>query len=133
VRLTGRSSLSGPPSSSVTRTARAPWSEPVTPRGRRRHWEVAVGQGASIQRCGTDSGGHRRLIDGIDKMGGERKRSPAGKFTSGEARTTVRLCLAVAEHGWGRRTSSARGGFGRSRPDDKEAPASLKNGRAQLG
>jgi hypothetical protein len=37
VRLTGGSSLSGPSSSSVARTARAPWPEPVTPRGRRRH------------------------------------------------------------------------------------------------
>jgi hypothetical protein len=56
-----------------------------------------------------------------------------GKFTSGEAKMTARLCLAVAEHGRGRWPSSAGGGFERRRPGDGGAPASLKNGRAQLG
>jgi hypothetical protein len=32
-RLTGGSFLSGPPSTLVARTARAPWPEPATPRG----------------------------------------------------------------------------------------------------
>jgi hypothetical protein len=68
---------------------------------------VAVGRGISVQRHSTDTGDHRWLIDGTEKTGGERKRSPAGKFTSGEARMVARLCLVVAEHGWGRRPSSA--------------------------
>jgi hypothetical protein len=50
----------------------------------------------------------------------------------GEAKTTTRLCLAVAEHGRGRRSSSTGGGFGRRKPGDGGAPTSLKNGRAQL-
>jgi hypothetical protein len=45
----------------------------------------------------------------------------------------VRLCLAVVEHGRGRRSSSVGGGFGRRKPDDGEAPASLKNGRTHSG
>jgi hypothetical protein len=36
----------------------------------------------------------------------------------------------MAEHGRGRCPSSAGGGFGRRRPGDGEAPASLKNGCA---
>jgi hypothetical protein len=51
-RLTGGSSLSGPPSTLVTRTARAPWPEPV-----------------SVRRRGTSTGDHRRLIDGTEKTG----------------------------------------------------------------
>jgi hypothetical protein len=67
------------------------------------------------------------------ESGGERKRGPVGKFTLGGARTMAKLCLTVAEHGRGWWSSSAGGGFGRRRPGDGEAPASLKNGRAQLG
>jgi hypothetical protein len=48
VRLAGGFSLSGPPSSSTTRTERAPWPEPATPRGRRRHVAVAVGRGVLV-------------------------------------------------------------------------------------
>jgi hypothetical protein len=47
-RLTGGSSLSGPPSTLVACTTRAPWPEPVTPHGRRRHGAVAVGQRVSV-------------------------------------------------------------------------------------
>jgi hypothetical protein len=61
---------------------------------------------------------------------GERKEGLAGKFTSGGAGTVARLCLTVAEHGHGRRPSSIGGGFGRRRPGDGEALASLKNGCA---
>jgi hypothetical protein len=45
-RLTGGSSLLGPPSTLVARTARAPWPEPATPSGQRRHEAVAVGRGS---------------------------------------------------------------------------------------
>jgi hypothetical protein len=65
--------------------------------------------------------------------GGERKEGPAGKFTLGGAGTTARLCLTVAEHDRGQWPSSTGGGFGRRRPSDGDAPASLKNGCAQLG
>jgi hypothetical protein len=65
--------------------------------------------------------------------GGERKEGPVGKFTSGGAGTVARLCLTVAEHGHGRQPSSTDGGFGRMRPGDREAPASLKNECAYLG
>jgi hypothetical protein len=66
-------------------------------------------------------------------MGGERREGPAGKFTSGGAGTMARLGLMVEEHGRGRRSSSTGDEFGRRGPGDGEAPASLKNGRAQLG
>jgi hypothetical protein len=40
------------------------------------------------------------IIDETEKTGGrERRRSPAEKFTSGEAQSTAELHLAVAEHG----------------------------------
>jgi hypothetical protein len=45
VRLMGRYSLSGSSSSFVVRATRAPWPEPATPRGRRRHVAVAVAPG----------------------------------------------------------------------------------------
>jgi hypothetical protein len=45
-RLTGGSSLSGPPSTLVARTSRVPWPKPATPRERRRHRTVAVGRGS---------------------------------------------------------------------------------------
>jgi hypothetical protein len=45
----------------------------------------------------------------------------------------ARLCLTVAEHGRGRWPGSTGGGFRRRRPGNGEAPASLKNGCAQLG
>jgi hypothetical protein len=106
VTLTGGSTLSGLPSSSASRTARAPWLEPTTPRGLRRHGAVAVGRGVLVRWRGTDTGDHRRLIDGTEKSG-ERRGSPAGKFTSGEAKMMARLCLAVTEHGRGWRPSSA--------------------------
>jgi hypothetical protein len=64
---------------------------------------------------------------------GERKEGPVGKFTSSGAGTVARLCMTMVEHGHGRRPSSTGGGFGRRRPSDGEAPASLKNGCAQLG
>jgi hypothetical protein len=67
--------LSGPPSSSVARTARAPWPELVTPRGRRGHGAVAVGRRVSVRRRGTDTDDHQRLIDGTKKTGREKKRS----------------------------------------------------------
>jgi hypothetical protein len=57
----------------------------------------------------------------------------AEKFTSGEAQSTMDLPLAVAEHGQRRRTGLVGGGIGRRKPGDREAPASWKNGRAQLG
>jgi hypothetical protein len=44
----------------------------------------------------------------------------------------ARLCLMVAKHGRGWWPSSTGGGFGRRRPGDGEAPASLKNGCVQL-
>jgi hypothetical protein len=65
-------------------------------------------------------------------MGGERREGPAGKFTSGGAGTMARLGLMVEEHGRGRRSSSTGDEFGRRGPGDGEAPASLKNGHAQL-
>jgi hypothetical protein len=68
-RLTGGSSLSGPPSTSAVRTARAPWPKPATPRGRTGHGVAAVGQVDSIRRCGTGTDDHRRLIDGTEEMG----------------------------------------------------------------
>jgi hypothetical protein len=59
--------------------------------------------------------------------GGERKEGSAGKFTSGGAETVARLCLMGVEHGRRRRPSSTGGGFGRRRPGDGEASASLKS------
>ena len=64
---------------------------------------------------------------------GERRRSPAEKFTSDEAQSMVELRLAVAELGQGRWVSLAGGGIVRRRPGDGGAPASLKNGYAELG
>jgi hypothetical protein len=64
---------------------------------------------------------------------GERKGGPAGKFTLGGAGTMARMWLTVAEHGRGRWLSSTGGGFGHRRPGGGEAPATLKNGCAQLG
>jgi hypothetical protein len=55
-RLMGGSSLSGSPSCLAARTARAPWPEPATPCGRRRHGAVAVGRGVSVRRHGTGTG-----------------------------------------------------------------------------
>jgi hypothetical protein len=65
--------------------------------------------------------------------GGERREGPAGKFTSGGAGMRARLGLMVAEHDRGRWPSSTGNEFGRRGPGEGEAPASLKNGRAQLG
>jgi hypothetical protein len=65
------------------------------------------------------------------KRGREKEKS-GGKFTSSDAKSTVKLCLAVAEHCRGRPASSDEGEFGRRRPGNGEAPASLKNGSAQL-
>jgi hypothetical protein len=64
VRLTGRSSLSGPPSSLAARTVRAPWPEPATLCGQRGHGAVVVGRGVLVRRRGTNIGDHQRLIDG---------------------------------------------------------------------
>jgi hypothetical protein len=64
---------------------------------------------------------------------GERRRSPAGKFTSGEAQSTTELPLAVAEHSQGRQAGLARGRIERKKPGDGGAPTSLKNGRVLLG
>jgi hypothetical protein len=72
----GGSSLSGPLSTLVTRTGRAPWPEPATPRGRRRHKAVAVGWGVSVRRRGT--GDHQRLTDGTEKMGEREKKVQRG-------------------------------------------------------
>jgi hypothetical protein len=55
----GGSSLSGLPSTLVARTARVPWPEPVTPRGRRKHGAVAVGLGVSVRQRGTGTDDHR--------------------------------------------------------------------------
>jgi hypothetical protein len=122
--------LSGPSSSSVARTTRAPWPEPVTPRGRRRHGVVAVGRGGlgSTARCRYRRSPTTKRRD--RENGGERKRGPTGKFTLGGARIMARLCLTVAEQGRGRWPSSTGGGFGRRRPSDGEASGSLKNGCA---
>jgi hypothetical protein len=65
--------------------------------------------------------------------GGEKREGPAGKFTSGGAGTRVGLGMTVAEHDRGRRPSSTGDGIGRRGPGDGQAPASLKNRRAQLG
>jgi hypothetical protein len=65
----GGSSLSGPSSTSTARTAQAPWPEPATPCGRRRHGATAVGKATSVRRRGTGTDDHRRLIDGTEKMG----------------------------------------------------------------
>jgi hypothetical protein len=43
---------------------------------------------------------------------GERKRTPAGKFTLGEARTVAELCSAVADRGQQRQTGLAVGESG---------------------
>jgi hypothetical protein len=45
----------------------------------------------------------------------------------------MRLGVTVAEHNRGRRLSSTSDEFGRRGPGDGEAPAGLKNRRAQLG
>jgi hypothetical protein len=68
-RLTGGSSLSRPLSTSAVRMARAPWLEPVTPRGRTGHGAAAVGRADSVRWCGTRTDDHRRLIDGTEEMG----------------------------------------------------------------
>jgi hypothetical protein len=65
--------------------------------------------------------------------GGERREGPAHKFTLGGAGTRARLDVTVAEHDRGRRSSSIGNGIGRRGPGDGEAPASLRNRRAQLG
>jgi hypothetical protein len=132
-RLTGGSSLSGPSSSLVTRTARAPWPKPATPRGQRRHGAVVVGR---VGLGSTARNQHRRspATNRWDRENrGERKGGPAGKFTLGGAGTMARMWLTVAEHGRGRWSSSTSGRFGRRRPGGGEAPATLKNGCAQLG
>jgi hypothetical protein len=64
--------------------------------------------------------------------GRERREDSAGKFTSGGAGTRARLGLTVAEHDRGRRPSSTGDEFGCRGSGDREAPASLKIGRAQL-
>jgi hypothetical protein len=51
------------------RTARAPWPEPATPRGRTGHGAAAVGRADSFRRRGTGTNDHRRLIDGTEEMG----------------------------------------------------------------
>jgi hypothetical protein len=65
--------------------------------------------------------------------GGERRESPAGKFTSGGAGMRTRLGVTVAEHDRGWRPSSTGDEFGHRGPGDGEASAGLKNWRAQLG
>jgi hypothetical protein len=65
--------------------------------------------------------------------GGERREGAAGKFTSGGAGTRARLGVTVVEHDRGRWASSTGDEIGRRGPGDGEAPASLKNRRAQLG
>jgi hypothetical protein len=65
--------------------------------------------------------------------GGERRGTPARKFTSGEARAAVVLRLAVAGHGQRRRVGLAGEEFGCRRPGDGGASVSLENCRAQLG
>jgi hypothetical protein len=64
---------------------------------------------------------------------GERRESPAGKFTSGGAGMRTRLGTTVAEHDRGRRSSYTDDEFGCRGPGDGEAPTGLKNRRAQLG
>jgi hypothetical protein len=68
-RLTSGSSLSGLPSTSALRIARAPRPEPATPRGRTGHEAAAVGGADSVRRRGTGTDDHRRLIDGTEEMG----------------------------------------------------------------
>jgi hypothetical protein len=51
------------------RTTRAPWPEPVTPRGRTGHGAAAVGRADSVRQRGTETDDHRRLIDGTEEMG----------------------------------------------------------------
>jgi hypothetical protein len=46
---------------------------------------------------------------------------------------TTRLGVTVAKHDHGWRSSSTGDEFGRRGPGDREAPAGLKNRRAQLG
>jgi hypothetical protein len=124
----GGSSLSGPSSTMVARTARAPWPEPSTPHGWRRHGAVAVGRGSRFDDAVLVPATNRR-----DKENGGERKGPTGKFTSSGAGTVARLCLTVAEHSRGPRSSSTGGGFGHRRPGDGEAPASYKSGCAQLG
>jgi hypothetical protein len=124
--------LSEPSSTSAVRTAGAPRPEPATPRGRTGHEAGAVGPTDSVGQSGTGTDDHRRLIDEIEEMG-ERRESPAGKFTSGGAGMRTRLGVTVEEHDRGRRPSSTGDEFGRRGPGDGEAPAGLKNRRAQLG
>jgi hypothetical protein len=76
--LTGGSSLSGPPSTLVARTARAPWPELATPHGRRRHEAVAIGRGSRFDGAvlvpaitGDQSMGQRKLGREKRKSGGE--------------------------------------------------------------
>jgi hypothetical protein len=74
--LTGGSSLSGPPSPSVVRAARAPWPKPATPRGRTWHGAGAVGWADLVRQRGTRTDDHQRLIDGTEEMG--RKKGKSG-------------------------------------------------------
>jgi hypothetical protein len=85
------SSLSGPSSTLVARMVQAPWPEPATLRGRRRHKAVAVSRGGlgltTRYRYRRSPVNNRRDREN----GGERKEGPTGKFTSGGA-GTVRGC-----------------------------------------
>jgi hypothetical protein len=74
--------LSGPPSTMVMRTARVPWPESVTSRGRRKHEAVAVDWVVSVRQRGTGTGDHRRLIDGTEKIE-EKKRRSGGEIHLG--------------------------------------------------
>jgi hypothetical protein len=77
-RLTGGSSLSGSPSTSEVRTARAPWPEPATPRVRTGHGAAAVGRADSVRRREIRTDDHRRLIDGTEEMGGREEKVRRG-------------------------------------------------------
>lgn len=101
MRLMGGFSLSRLPSSLATRSARAPWLELATPHMRRRARGGCIWPGVLERRRGAITDDHRRLIDGTEKMGGEKEKS-GRKFTSDEAQSTVELRLVVAEHGQGR-------------------------------
>jgi hypothetical protein len=59
VRLTDGSLLPGSPSSSTSRSARAPWLEPAIPCERKGNTTVAVGRGVSVRRLGAVTGDHR--------------------------------------------------------------------------
>jgi hypothetical protein len=93
-----------------------------------RGWQGGLGSTARNQYRRSPVTNRRNREDGV-----ERREGPARKFTSGGAGTRAGLGVTVAEHDRGQWSSSTSDRIGRRGPGDGEAPANLKNRRAQLG